>query len=404
QESADVVVSEPVHAAAADACRLLEPDAARVYRLMSLRPWPAFGPAAASWAAGIEHAVAAAVLDELASAKLLEVTDAGRYFYRPAVRRHAEETAAREDGVAGCAAAVARVVEGYLHLALRAANAALPESWRVPPLPEGLPEGSYANRAAALQALVDERGNLLQAVHAAAEFGDETTAVTLAQALWPLQLKAGHHEEVVPALRIGIRTADARFPGTRTAGALHAHLALSLTELQRYEEAETEARAAASGECEAGHVRGHASAVELLGLLRLRQWRFAEAYDCFDEAGRIYDTVAPGGEGSMDLPRAGALLDRHRGRALRGLGRREEAEASLRKALEYFRESGDTYNSARTLTDLADTSLDGEDSATALPLIEEAIASLTAEGAKYHLAYLESLRERCASSVSSPSA
>lgn len=395
--SSDLAGSDPVHAAAVDAYALLQPDAARVYRLMSLRPWSAFTPASAAWSAGIDDTKAETILGELAAVKLLELTGSDRYFYRPAVRRHAEETAAREDGVAGCAAAVARVVEGYLHLALRAANVALPESWRVPPLPEQLAAGSYANGAAALEDLAGELGNLLEAVRAAAEFGDEATAVCLAQCLWPLQLKAGHHEEVAPTLRVAVRIADVRFPGTRTAGALHAHLALSLTELQCHEDAVREARAAASAESAAGHVRGHASAVELLGLVRLRQWRFDEAYACFDEAGEIYDDVNPDGEEARDLPRARALLERHRGRALRGLGRREEAQEHLRRALGFFRESGDTYNAARTLTDLADVSVDVGDTDTARPLIEDASTSLTAEGAKYHLAYLRSLRQRCIS-------
>jgi len=400
QEDSVTAGSDPVRTSAEDAYRLLEPEAARLYRLMSLRPWPAFSPAAAARAAGIGEAEAVSAVEQLVAAKLLELTESDRCFYRPAVRRHAEETAARVDGIAACVAAVSRVVEGYLHLALRAANAALPESWRVPPLPEGVPDGTYASRAEAVEDLAAELGNLLEAVRTAAEFEDDSTAVLLAQALWPLQLKAGHHDELVPALGLGARTADARFPGSRTAGALHAHLALSLTELRRYAEAETEATAAASHERVAGHIRGHASAVELLGLLRLRQWRFAEADDCFDEAGRIYDTVEPGGEGAADLPRARALLKRHRGRALRGLGQRAEARESLGAALEFFRDSGDTYNSARTLTDLAETILDDGDGAGALPLIDEAIAALTTEGAEYHLAYLRSLRQRC---VSSPS-
>jgi tetratricopeptide (TPR) repeat protein len=386
--------SDPVHAAAEDAYSLLGPVEARLYRLMSLRPWPQFGPEAAAWAADIGRAEAASALDKLVGARLVERTDTGRCHYRPEVRRHAEN-AAREDGIGACAAATSRVVEGFLHLALRAAAAALPESWRVPSLPEGLPEGTYADRAEAVQALSDELGNLLEAVRTAAEFGDETTAVTLAQALWPLQLKAGHHDELVPVLRVAVRIADDRFHGTRVAGALHAHLGHSLVELRRWAEAETEITAAAAHESTAGHMRGHASAVELLGLLRLRQWRFAEADACFDEAGRIYDTIGPGDEGAADLPRARALLRRHHGRALRGLARPAEARESLGEALEFFRSAGDTYNTARTLTDLAVTALDEDDRAGALPLVEEAMAALTSEGARYHLAYLRSLRERC---------
>ncbi|MGW3728952.1 tetratricopeptide repeat protein, partial [Streptomyces sp. NPDC000851] len=333
-----------------------------------------------------------ALLEALVDALLLERTDTGRYRYRPAVRAHAERTAAAVDGIAVCSAAVARVVEGYRDLAVGAARAALPESWRVPDADSPV---SYPDRGAAVAALAAETPNLVEAVRAADEFGDRDTLVLLCQALWPLQLKAGHHEVLLPALRTGARTADELFPGTRTAGALHAQLAHALTELRHWDEAEPEVLAAARDEQAAGHVRGHASAVEFLGLLRLRQWRFAEAYACFEEADGILDGIGPVDEGAADLPRARALLQRHRGRALRGLGRRDEAVRRLEGALRFFRDSGEAYNTARTLTDLAETRLDSGEFVAALPLIEEAIAALSAEKAEYHVARLRMLRERC---------
>lgn len=387
--------ADPVRAAAEDAYRLLEPATARLYRLISLHPWPAIGPAAASWIGQTDTTEAARLLDELVAVHLIELDHGGRHFYRPGVRAHAEDTAHREDRAAGCAAAVTRAVAGHLDLALRAANAALPESWRVPAPPDDATHAHPMSRAEAMDVLVAERGNLVQAVHAAEEFGDFTTVVRLGQALWPLQLKAGHHEELLPALRLAAGTADAHFPDSRAAGSLQVQLAHTLTELARHEEAETAALAAAANERAAGHARGHASAVELLGLLRLRQWRYDEAYACFDEAGRIYDTIGPGGEGEADLPRARALLERHRGRALRGLGDRDGARSHLTVALRFFRDTREAYNTARTLTDLAETSLDGGDPAGALPLIDEAVTALAAERASYHLAHLRALRQSC---------
>lgn len=387
--------ADPVRAAAEDAYRLLEPATARLYRLMSLHPWPAIGPAAASWIGQTDTTEAARLLDELVAVHLIELDHGGRHFYRSGVRAHAEDTAHREDRAAGCAAAVTRAVAGHLDLALRAANAALPESWRVPAPPDDATHTHPMSRAEAMDVLVAERGNLVQAVHAAEEFGDFTTVVRLGQALWPLQLKAGHHEELLPALRLAAGTADAHVPDSRAAGSLQVQLAHTLTELARHEEAETAALAAAANERAAGHARGHASAVELLGLLRLRQWRYDEAYACFDEAGRIYDTIGPGGEGEADLPRARALLERHRGRALRGLGDRDGARSHLTVALRFFRDTREAYNTARTLTDLAETSLDGGDPAGALPLIDEAVTALAQERASYHLAHLRALRQSC---------
>ncbi|MGI5459508.1 tetratricopeptide repeat protein [Streptomyces sp. CA-249302] len=383
--------TDPVRAATEDSYRHLAPDAARLYRLAGLRDWPALDAAAAAWATGADETEAARLLGELADALLLQRTGSGRYRYRPSVRAHAERTAAAVDGVAACSAAVARVVDGCRDLAVGAARAALPESWRVPAADSPV---TFASKGAGVAALTAEAPTLVEAIAAADEFGDPDSVVLLCQALWPLQLKAGRHELLLPALRTGARVADEHFPGTRTAGALHAQLAHTLTELRRWAEAEPETLAAARDEQAAGHVRGHASAVEFLGLLRLRQWRFQEAYDCFEEAYRVLDGIGPEDEGAADLPRARALLDRHRGRALGRLGRREEALERLRHALDFFRDR-EPYNMARTLTDLAEIHLDAGRPEAASPLIDAALVALEGEKAEYQVELLRVLRERC---------
>ncbi|NEB42040.1 tetratricopeptide repeat protein [Streptomyces sp. SID14515] len=387
--------SDPMRTAAEDAYRLLRPDAARLYRLMGLRHWPAFDAEAAAQVAGIDTDAAEELLGTLADALLLEHTDNGRYRYRPAVRAHAEEMAYRQEGIAGCSAATTRAVEHYLRLSVTAARAALPESWRVPDAVADGPGDVYEGRGDAVARLAVELPNLVEAVATAEEFGKPDTVVTLCRTLWPLQLKAGHHEELLPALRTGAAVADAQFPGSRAAGALHAQLAHTLGELQLGDEAGAEAAAAARDEREAGHTRGLASAIEFLGLLRLRQWRFADAYDCFDEAYAVLDGIGPDDEGAADVPRARALLERHRGRALRGLGRLGEAQEHVERALTAFRARGEAYNTARALTDLAEIRLAGEESAEALPLVDEAIRILSEENADQHVEYLRRLRERC---------
>ncbi|MFJ4918883.1 tetratricopeptide repeat protein [Streptomyces sp. NPDC088725] len=385
---------DPVRGAAEDTYRGLAPEAARTYRLMSLIAWPAFGPAAVAHTVGVPEDEAVLLLGTLFEAGLLEQTETDRYRYRPQVRAHAEDLAAREDGIAACAAAMAATVEWYLRFAVRARLAALPQAWAIGPLYDALEPGTYRDPGHALSALRDELGNLVQAVRAAEELGRPEAVYQLCQALWPLQLKAGHHDVLLPALRTGARVADLHDAGSRMAGRMRSLLALDLMELRRYEEAGTELAAAARAEEQAGHRRGHASAVESLGLLRLRQWRFQEAYDCFEAAHTILAGVGPGDEGERDMPRAHALLERHRGRALRGLGRLDESRERLETALRFFRDTAESYNSARTLTDLAETRLDQGEAAAALRLIDEAISLLDAENAAHHLAHLGALRER----------
>ena len=123
-------------------------------------------------------------------------------------------------------------------------------------------------------------------------------------------------------------------------------------------------------------------------LLWLRQWRYREAVDLFDTAAALLDTIGPGEEGAADLPRARALLLRHRGRALRGLGRLDEARELLDSALRAFGEldgpagPGDRYNAARTLTDLADTFSTRATAPRRCLLMTWAIGILTKEGAE----------------------
>ncbi|MEV0191617.1 tetratricopeptide repeat protein [Kitasatospora purpeofusca] len=385
----------PVRAAAEDAYRRLGTEAARIYRLGSLRPWPSLTAAVAAATAEVPEGDAERVLAELAELQLLESTGDGRYRYRPAVRAHAEEAAAREDGLAGCAGAVARAADWYLRFAVRADYAALKERWHLGPLYAELGPGPYRDEGEAVAALVAEAGNLVEAVLAAEEFGRSDTVCQTVEALWAAQLKAGCHDVLLPALRAGARTAARHCPGTRTAGRMHIQLAFALMESWQDEEAERELLTAAADEAGAGHARGRATAVESLGLLRLRQWRFGPALECFEEADGLLDGIGPAGDGAADVPRARALLHRHRGRALRGLGRFGEAAQRLATAREFFRDSGERYNTARVLTDLAELHLDTADHAGALPLIDEAVVLLGQENATVHLTYLAGLRAQC---------
>uniref|UniRef100_A0AAU2UYN9 Tetratricopeptide repeat protein n=1 Tax=Streptomyces sp. NBC_00003 TaxID=2903608 RepID=A0AAU2UYN9_9ACTN len=392
--------------AVADGMRDLGPDAARALRLLAQRGWPAIGAPMAAATLGLDEPTAEHILGELADNRLLEsavngtYSINGRYWIRPLIREYAATEALREDGLAAAEEAVRRAVRWCVTFAEPASKAALSQGWRLGDPEQPTPSGvRYTDAGEALKALHGELGNLLQAVGAAEELGDMDAVFRLNQALWPVQLKMGCHDELLPALRAGVRVTGAHAPDSREAARMQTLLGLNLTELRQWTEAESAFTAAARIEQAVGHTRGHATAVESLGLLRLREWRYREAYDCFEAADRVLDGVPADGEGSRDLPRARALLERHRGRALRGLGRWAEAEARLESALAFFRGTQEAYNTARTLTDLAETFEASGRAADALPLIDEAIAALANEQAQYQLIHLRGLRERCAGSA-----
>ncbi|MEU6485957.1 ATP-binding protein [Streptomyces sp. NPDC046887] len=398
----------------------LGPEQLRVCRLSALGGWPAVDAPLAALAGDTTEEQAARALAEAVEARLVEELGDGRYRFRPAVRRRLEQLAGWEDGYTECSAAVARVLDGLLYAAVGAARAALRNSWRVDlPQPTGR---SYESPGAGMAALTAEVDNLVRAVFLAEEQRHPATAQRLARALWPLQLKAGHLDTVLPALRRAASLADRPTPGpgaetpadavtpddAEMAGALYFQLAHCLGELKRWDEADRAARAAVAQERAAGHRLGEASAVEFQGLLRLYRWEFEEAYAHFTEAERIYRTIGPGERGHGDLPRALALVTRHQGRALRGMGRPAESRALLETALAFFTPSaedaddtgaergrGEAYNRARVLTDLAETLHDGGEDPAARERIATAERLLAPEGATLHLAYLAHLRDRC---------
>ncbi|MGY1433954.1 ATP-binding protein [Streptomyces reniochalinae] len=392
-DDAEETMEHPVRGLVQTASRRLRPGTARLCRLVCLGDWPAIDAGLAGWAAQVAPEEAARMLDEAAEAQLAEPTADGRYRFRPEVRRALADAAGPEDSVPACAAAVSRVLQGLLNRALHGAHAALPQSWRVEPAPA---EGTaYADEAEGMTALLADSANLLRAVFVAQEYQQTDTALRLARALWPLQLKAGHWDDVLPALRFAAACADQHRPQSRIAGALHFQLAHCLGELRHHDEADGEIEAALACERAVGHLRGEASAVELRGLLRLASWRWEEAFDCFTEAERCYRLITPGQEGAEDLPRALALASRHQGRALRGMREFARSRARLISARDFFAEAGEAYNHARALTDLAETLHDEEDQAGALAAIAEAERLLTPEKATAHLRYLADLRRRC---------
>ncbi|MFG2497930.1 ATP-binding protein [Streptomyces sp. NPDC048441] len=386
--------SHPVRDAAQLACDRLRPETARLVRLTALGGWPSVDARLAAAAADVAPEEAARMLGEAADVQLLDPLPDERYRFRPEVRRYLADTAGPEHGIPACSAAVERTLDALLNRALRAAHAALPQSWRTEPAPPDGDGDAYRDEAQGVAVLAAEVGNLVRAVSVAEEYQHITTALRLARALWPLQLKAGYWDEVLPALRVAARCGEEHQPRSRTAAGLSFQLAHCLGELGRGDEAERAAHAAVESERAAGHVRGEASSVELLGLLNLYRWRYEAAYERFIEAERIYRRITPGEEGAQDVARALALAERHQGRALRGMGRLADARRLLESATDFFKEQGENYNRARSLTDLAETLHDAGENAEALTKITEAEGLLTPAAAP-HLRYLAGLRLRC---------
>lgn len=102
--------------------RRLDPRAARLFRLLSLRPGPNVSLTAAASLAGLPTASTRALLDELCRAHLVTEHPTGRFAAHELLHAYASELADREDSAADRRAALNRILDHYLYSARGAAT------------------------------------------------------------------------------------------------------------------------------------------------------------------------------------------------------------------------------------------------------------------------------------------
>ncbi|MBH1935328.1 tetratricopeptide repeat protein [Streptomyces sp. AV19] len=385
--------------------RELSREAARLYRLLAGWPWPGIGPGAAAKAAQTTEGAARVLLEELAGVHLLEEVGEERYRFHDLVREHAERRAREEERPADRSAAVRRVAGWYLSSAASADYRVMPGRWRLGRAYAGLSLPEVRDRHDARNALADlrrERAGIAAAVRAAEAHGADELVCQLCEASWALHLRLGFHDQWLETHRLGVEaarrlveegTGDARFLGRMLVQSAFGHMGRGA-----WAEAGAALDEAMAAEAAAGHRRGLATAAEARGLLRLREWRWAEAEECFRAAQGFWREIGPGEDGVGDVPRGLALLEDHIGRALRGRGRFAEAVTRLNTALAMFRAlpERDLYNEGRVYMSLGETHLGAGDAAAARVCLDDALEVMDREGAELQHADAAELRALCA--------
>ncbi|MET9144149.1 NB-ARC domain-containing protein [Streptomyces sp. NPDC004042] len=395
---------DPVRLAHDGAYRELAPECAALYRAVAVWPWPTVTVRCAALAAGVEEGEARLLLEQLADVHLLEEVAPERYRFHDVARAFAHDLAVAEDGHGRMAAAVRRVAVGQLRFAAGADFRVIPSRWRLGPAYRALvrqenrdPEDGKR----ALQELREERENLAAVVRAAAHHGFDDLVWQLCEAMWGLHLRLGFHEQWVDTHLLGVaaaRRSAAEFGDRRAVGRVLVQLAFAYMGLGRAADAERALTQAVAADADCGHHRGQASAVEALGLLHLKQWRWAEAEESFIEAGRVLSRIGQADEGREDLPRARALLEHHTGRAQAKQGRFDEAVDRFNTALVQFRDlpgGADRYNEGRVYMSLGETHLAAGAVEHALVCLDKAVDIMSVEGAEPQLAYALELRADC---------
>ncbi|MFI1365042.1 NB-ARC domain-containing protein [Streptomyces griseochromogenes] len=381
----------------------LAPDCAAFYRAIAVWPWPTVTVLCAAHAAGVGEDEARALLERLARVHLLEEVDQERYRFHDLTRAHARELAAAEDGHGRMAAAIRRVAVAQLRFAAGRDFRVMPLRWRLGPAYQGLalPEGrDRADGRHALADLRDERENLAAVVRAAAHHGFDDLVWQLCEALWSLHLMLGFHAQWIDTHLLGVeaaRRSAAEFGDRRAEGRMWTQLAFGYMGAEQMDKAADALRQAREADRACGHHRGEATAVEALGLLRLKQWEFVAAQRCFEEAQEILCRIGPGEDGRADVPRATALLEHHIGRARTRQGHFADAVARLNDALAQFRRlpGGDPYNAGRVYMSLGDAHLGASDAELARVCLDEAVKTVTEAGAGLQLADALEARAEC---------
>jgi DNA-binding SARP family transcriptional activator/tetratricopeptide (TPR) repeat protein len=369
-------------------CRQLSPAAVRLFRLLGLHPGPDITAPAAASLAGCDRAAAHGLLAELTRAHLLTEPVPGRYACHDLLRDYARELAAEPDGADEGRAAVARLLDHYLHTAHAAAT--LLRTTRepitlAPPGPAVTPERLAGSRQA--MAWFEAEHNVLHgAVALAADTGSDVHAWQIPWAMADFIDWQGYWHEHVAVQRIAV-AATARLGAAPAQADSRRILASTCAKLADYDEAHTHLAACLKLCLEAGDRAGEATAHQLLSWINERQGHLDLALGHAAQAHRLFRAVGDLAGQARSLNNMGychAELGRYRearahcqqafslwrevgdrngeattwdslGYAEHHLGHHDRATSCYQHALGIFTELGDRYNEAATLIHLGDT-------------------------------------------------
>jgi len=306
--------------------RHLGADATRAFRLAGLHPGPDLDPyaAAALTSTTLDHACR--LLDQLASANLLQRIAPWRYGMHDLLRAYACELSADQDGGQERRAALTRLFDYYLHTAATSMDTLFPgERNRRPRIPgQPHPAPSLTDPAAARDWLDCERTTLVAVAMHAAEHDWPVQAIQLATTLFRYLDDGGYYSEAVTVHTCAQHSAHDT--GDRAAEAI-ALTSLGLVEGQqdRYRQAADHQRQALTLFCEINDQAGQARALHNLGLVELWQNQYKQAIEHFQRALTLFRRLGIRGGEARTLGNLGhtSLL----------LGRYQEAADLQRKAL-----------------------------------------------------------------------
>jgi DNA-binding SARP family transcriptional activator/tetratricopeptide (TPR) repeat protein len=172
--------------------RHLDAETARTFRLAGLHPGPDIDPYAAAALAGATEQQARQALDVLARAHLVQPVSPGRYGMHDLLRGYARELTATHDTGQEQRAALTRLLDYYLHAAIRTADILFPDDTPASASPPDGASGQVFTGEQAARAWLDaERANLTAVAAHASKHGWPGHATGLSAALFRYLERSG---------------------------------------------------------------------------------------------------------------------------------------------------------------------------------------------------------------------
>ncbi|MFI9388957.1 ATP-binding protein [Kutzneria sp. NPDC052558] len=327
--------------------RELSPQAARLYRLLSLHPGAMFGPGIVAACVGCSDAYAENLLDELVEASMVADHAEDRYRVHDLLRLHAQRHAKHEDSETDRAGAVQAMVLWYLDHAVAADLVVTPlrthygDRYRRAEQPQ-----RFHTASDGLDWLEQELPNLTTAARVAFERGWHELMWQLCEAMWGLFLHRSHYPEWIEIHELGVQSA-AVLGDPIIESRMLVQLAAAYLRLGQHDTAARWGVPALERAEAAGHWASEATARETLGAVAHGQGRLEDALGHYRRALSLSE--------EHGQTRGGVLLSTYLGYLLRDLNRFPEAVEHFHRARGLAASIGDLTSQAQALVGLGST-------------------------------------------------
>jgi DNA-binding SARP family transcriptional activator len=286
-----VAEGRSVSAAFALSYRQLGAAEARLLRLLGLHPGTDFDARAVAALADLDVPEAAAVLERLVDAHLLQEPAAGRYRMHDLLREYARGMAEADEPVAAREAAVHRLLDYYLYsaIAMSPPLETYPFDYRLtaPPPRQAMPGdlSGTLDTQTALAWFDAERANMIAAIRLAAELRSDCHVWRLTRSLWRFLFRRGHNDDLISTHLLALRVAQ-RGGDQYAVAVTRNYLASGYFRQGRYQEAHDQLRAELAYMQETGDRSGEANAFYLMGIVSERLCRYPEALEYLHRSAR----------------------------------------------------------------------------------------------------------------------